>query len=82
MSTQSVIHNTKSKLAEGVDELYKTMGYLFKINQDYGVGKSYSRDTFRKVKIMERIMCEENCRLGGIEDKIKEKLNLLILNCR
>jgi hypothetical protein len=58
------------------------MGYKLRNKIRFGIGKEVDLNTFDLVQRMERIMCEDNCRLGGAEDKIREKLNLLILNCK
>lgn len=79
MSTQSIIHSTVESLGNNADEVLISMANKYLLKNNFGIGKNYDRDDFKKICFIKRILCEENCRLNDLVNKTKEKLNLLIL---
>ncbi|MCA9749282.1 MAG: hypothetical protein KC414_09255 [Romboutsia sp.] len=79
MSTQSIIHKDLQTLSDNADQTIMCMAENYLLKVKYGVGNGYDSKDFKKILWLDRILCEDYCRLYGIMEKVKEKLNLITL---
>lgn len=80
MSTQSIIHKTNQDLLDDVDKIYMCLANKFMLKRRFAIGNSYDFEELLKIMWLDRLICEDNCLLDDFEEKIKETLNILIIN--
>ena len=79
MSIQSIRHKTGCDLNNKADDVLICMAERLILNKKYMLGKEPSMKDFLNIKMLKRILCENNCRLICNREKIKEALNTLII---
>ena len=80
MSTQSIIHNTDSKIATQISNFLKeaSIKHLLKTRFDIGTKLVYS--DIRKITRLYKIFCEDSCMLDQNDfTKIKEEINSILI---
>lgn len=80
MSTQSIIHKSNQDLLDELDKVYICLANKFMLKTRFAVGDSYKQEEFLKMVWLDRLICEDNCLLEDVLPKVKETLNILIIN--
>lgn len=79
MSTQSIIHKDIDYLSNKADDVIICIANNYLLEKKYGIVKKYNREDFKKLYWLERLLCENHCRMECVKEELKEKLNLLII---
>ena len=80
MSTQSIIHNTDSKIAIQVNTYLKKAGMKYLLKKRFDVGEGVCMTDIRTICRLARIFCEDSCMLDQESfEKVKEKINTLLI---